>query len=67
MAVESADNRGRSRPPMTPTMPPNTGAVGVRVNPPAQSQEKSHVIHDSASTPPIRVPVSDVALRRILA
>jgi hypothetical protein len=37
------------------------------VNPPAQSQEKSHVIHDSASTPPIRVPVSDVALRRILA
>lgn len=33
MAVESADTRGPSRPPMTPTLLPITGAVGVRVSP----------------------------------
>lgn len=34
MAVESAENRGPHAPPMTPTMPPKTGAVGVHVSPP---------------------------------
>jgi H+/Cl- antiporter ClcA len=45
MAVESADNRGRSRAPNDSYDAARTGAVGFTLSPPAQSQERCHVTH----------------------